>query len=37
MEAGKTPDGKAVDLIDVFIGAAAKKDGKLTAAEVART
>jgi dihydroxy-acid dehydratase len=31
MEAGKTPDGKAVDLIDVFIGAAAKKDGKLSA------
>jgi len=31
MEAGKTPDGKAVDLIDVFIAAAAKKDGKLTA------
>jgi dihydroxy-acid dehydratase len=31
MEAGKTADGKAVDLIDVFIGAAEKKDGKLSA------
>ncbi len=31
MEAGKTPDGKAVDLIDVFAGAAAKQQGKLTA------
>jgi len=34
MEAGKTPGGKSVDLIDVFIGAAAKKDGKLTAQEL---
>jgi len=34
MEAGKTPDGKTVDLIDVFIGAAAKKDGRLTAAQL---
>ncbi len=34
MEAGKTPDGKTVDLIDVFIGAAAKKDGKLSADEL---
>ncbi|MEN6405704.1 MAG: dihydroxy-acid dehydratase [Thermoguttaceae bacterium] len=30
MEAGRTPDGKAADLIDVFIAAAAKQDGKLT-------
>jgi dihydroxy-acid dehydratase len=30
MEAGRTPDGKKVDLIDVFIGAAAKQDGKLS-------
>ena len=29
MEAGKTPDGKTVDLIDVFAAAAAKQDGKL--------
>ncbi|MGW8256394.1 MAG: dihydroxy-acid dehydratase domain-containing protein, partial [Thermoguttaceae bacterium] len=34
MEAGKTPDGKAVDLIDVFIAAAAKKDGKVSAEEL---
>ncbi len=34
MEAGKTPGGKSVDLIDVFTGAAAKKDGKLTAQEL---
>ncbi|MFZ5829931.1 MAG: dihydroxy-acid dehydratase [Planctomycetota bacterium] len=34
MEAGKTADGKAVDLIDVFIGAAARKDGKLTAEQL---
>lgn len=31
MEAGKTADGKSVDLIDVFITAAAKQDGKATA------
>ena len=31
MEAGKTPDGKAIDLVDVFVGAAAKQDGKLSA------
>jgi dihydroxy-acid dehydratase len=31
MEAGKTSDGKTVDLIDVFVAAAAKKDGKLSA------
>ena len=30
MEAGRTPDGKKMDLIDVFIGAAAKQDGKLS-------
>ena len=34
MEAGKTPDGKTVDLIDVFVGAAAKQDGKLTAEQL---
>jgi dihydroxy-acid dehydratase len=34
MEAGKTADGKAVDLIDVFTAAAAKQSGKLTAAEL---
>ena len=34
MEAGKTPDGRTVDVIDVFIGAAAKQDGKLSAAEL---
>jgi len=34
MEAGKTAAGKSVDLIDVFIGAAAKQDGKLSADEL---
>jgi len=34
MEAGRTADGKGVDLIDVFIGAAAKQDGKLSAEEL---
>ena len=34
MEAGKTPDGKTVDLIDVFNAAAAKQDGKLSAEEL---
>src|SRR3974390_1564803 len=34
MEAGKTPEGKTVDLIDVFIAAAAKQDGKLSAADL---
>ncbi len=34
MEAGLTESGKSVDLIDVFIGAAAKQDGKLTAEEL---
>ncbi len=31
MEAGKTPDGKTVDLISVFTAAAARQRGKLTA------
>ncbi len=35
MEAGRTPDGKKIDLIDVFIGAAARQDGKLTDKELA--
>jgi len=34
MEAGKLSDGKSVDLIDVFIGAAEKQDGKLSAEEL---
>ncbi len=34
MEAGKTADGKSVDLVDVFIGAAAKQSGKLSAEEL---
>src|SRR5271157_887637 len=34
MEAGKTADGKTVDLIDVFIGAAAKQNDKLSAEEL---
>jgi dihydroxy-acid dehydratase len=34
MEAGRTPAGKKVDLIDVFIGAAAHKQGKISAAEL---
>ena len=34
MEAGKTADGKTVDLVDVFIGAAAKQSGKLSAEEL---
>jgi len=34
MEAGKTPDGRTVDLIDVFVAAAAKQDGKLSAADL---
>jgi dihydroxy-acid dehydratase len=36
MEAGATPDGKKVDLIDVFAGAAAKQQGKLSAEELLR-
>jgi dihydroxy-acid dehydratase len=35
MEAGKTPGGKTVDLIDVFIGAAARQQGKIGDAELA--
>jgi dihydroxy-acid dehydratase len=34
MEAGKTSDGKKVDLIDVFTAAAARKDGKISAQEL---
>ncbi|OHB86705.1 MAG: dihydroxy-acid dehydratase, partial [Planctomycetes bacterium RBG_16_64_12] len=34
MEAGKTPDGRTVDLIDVFTAAAAKQIGKITAEEL---
>jgi dihydroxy-acid dehydratase len=34
MEAGHTEDGKTVDLVDVFVAAAAKQDGKLSAAEL---
>jgi dihydroxy-acid dehydratase len=34
MEAGRTEDGKTVDLVDVFVGAAAKQDGRLSAAEL---
>ncbi len=34
MEAGKTPSGKTVDLIDVFIGAAAHQQGKISDAEL---
>jgi dihydroxy-acid dehydratase len=34
MEAGRLPDGRSVDLIDVFVGAAARQDGKLTAEQL---
>ena len=34
MEAGKTADGKTVDLVDVFVGAAAKQSGKMSAEEL---
>lgn len=34
MEAGRTAEGKTVDLIDVFVGAAAKQKGELSAAEL---
>lgn len=34
MEAGKTPSGKTVDLIDVFIGAAAHQQGKIDKAQL---
>ncbi len=30
MEAGRLPDGRKVDLIDVFIGAAARQDGQIS-------
>ena len=34
MEAGKMPDGRTVDLIDVFAGAAARQQNKITAQEL---
>ena len=34
MEAGIGPDGRKIDLIDVFAGAAAKQQGKLTAEQL---
>ena len=34
MEAGKTEDGKTVDLIDAFIGAAKRQQGQITAEEL---
>jgi dihydroxy-acid dehydratase len=34
MEAGKTPGGKTVDLIDVFTGAAARQNKKISAEEL---
>ena len=34
MEAGRTPDGRTVDLIDVFAGAAARQNNKITADEL---
>ena len=34
MEAGKTADGKSVDLIDVFVGSVAKQGGKMSAEEL---
>jgi dihydroxy-acid dehydratase len=34
MEAGRTPDGRKVDVIDVFAAAAARRDGKLSALEL---
>jgi dihydroxy-acid dehydratase len=34
MEAGRTPEGKRIDLIDVFVAATAKQDGKLSDAEL---
>ncbi|MGO8745505.1 MAG: dihydroxy-acid dehydratase [Thermoguttaceae bacterium] len=36
MEAGKMPDGRTVDLIDVFSGAAARQQGKITAEELTK-
>lgn len=34
MEAGRLPDGRTVDLVDVFVAAAAKQDGKLSAEQL---
>jgi dihydroxy-acid dehydratase len=34
MEAGKTPDGRTVDLVDVFAGAAARQQDKISAEEL---
>jgi dihydroxy-acid dehydratase len=34
MEAGRTAEGKSIDLIDVFVGAAAKQDGKMSAEQL---
>ncbi|NMC20543.1 MAG: dihydroxy-acid dehydratase, partial [Thermogutta sp.] len=34
MEAGRLPDGRKIDLIDVFIGAAARQDGKISEEEL---
>jgi dihydroxy-acid dehydratase len=34
MEAGRTPDGRTVDLVDVFSGAAARLNQKISAAEL---
>jgi len=34
MEAGKLPDGRTVDLVDVFAGAAARQQNKLSAEEL---
>jgi dihydroxy-acid dehydratase len=36
MEAGVTAEGKKIDLIDVFAGAAAKQTGKISAEELAK-
>jgi dihydroxy-acid dehydratase len=36
MEAGKLPDGRTVDLIDVFSGAAARQQNKISAEELLR-
>ncbi len=34
MEAGTSPDGRKIDLVDVFAGAAARQQGKLSAEEL---
>jgi dihydroxy-acid dehydratase len=34
MEAGRTTEGKVVDLVDVFAGAAARQQGKISSAEL---